>query len=173
MQPTLGVAIALADALGISLSRLAGYPAHDLDFSGRWWAGWETSHGGQGVVHYHEVAVDQDERTLRLDALTRAAPLHAGGYLWRGELELWDNEVMLGWYSATEGAVRSKGTLYFVTHAQGLVMVGRWVGLSHDGPIVTGWAAMARTKPDAERHIEHLLNEGAQSPWSPPRTSAK
>jgi hypothetical protein len=26
-----------------------------------------------------------------------------GGCLWRREMRLWDNEVVLGWYAATDG----------------------------------------------------------------------
>jgi hypothetical protein len=62
--------------------------------------------------------------------------LEQGGYLWSGELRLWDNEVLMGWYAANDGSVRSKGTMYFVMHPQGLSMTGRWVGLSYDGLIV-------------------------------------
>jgi hypothetical protein len=44
-----------------------------------------------------------------------------GGYLWRGELRLWDNEILMGWYAANDGSVRSKGTMYFVMHPHGIV----------------------------------------------------
>lgn len=67
--------------------------------------------------------------------------LEEGGYLWHGQLRLWDNELLMGWYAADDGAVRSKGTMYFVIHAHGMHLLGRWVGLSYDGKIVTGWAA--------------------------------
>ena len=30
----------------------------------------------------------------------------------------------------------------------GINAVGRWVGLSYDGPIITGWAALARTEEE-------------------------
>ena len=60
-------------------------------------------------------------------------------YRWRGELRLWDNELLMGWYASTDGGVRSKGTMYFVLHPHGQQMTGRWVGLSYDGNIVTGW----------------------------------
>jgi hypothetical protein len=47
---------------------------------------------------------------LDVTAETRGTQgLDEGGYLWRGELRIWDNEVLMGWYVATEGAVRSKG----------------------------------------------------------------
>lgn len=54
---------------------------------------------------------------------------------------------LMGWCAADEQAVRSKGTMYFVIHPQGRSMTGRWVGLSYDGTVVTGWAAMAKTSP--------------------------
>ena len=38
----------------------------------------------------------------------------------------------MGWYIADEGAVRSKGTLYFTLHQHGISATGRWVGLSYD-----------------------------------------
>lgn len=56
---------------------------------------------------------------------------------------------------APEGAVRSKGSLYFNIHQHGRRATGRWVGLSHDGPLISGWAAVART----ENEVLDLLNE--------------
>jgi hypothetical protein len=35
-------AIALADALEISLAQLAGQVTYDLDLSGTWWCAWQT-----------------------------------------------------------------------------------------------------------------------------------
>lgn len=159
-QPTLPVAVALADVLGISLTQLAGRHDHELDLGGSWWAAWETSNSGESIVHHHQVRCDQERDILQLRALTRAAPVGAGGYLWRGELRLWDNEILMGWYVATEGAIRSKGTMYFVLHPQGLTMTGRWVGLSYDGPIRTGWAAMSRDETGTENLIHELVDQG-------------
>jgi hypothetical protein len=50
----------------------------------------------------------------------------------------------MGWYAASDGSVRSKGTMYFVMHPHGIHATGRWVGLSYDGNIVTGWSSMAK-----------------------------
>jgi len=75
---------------------------------------------------------------VHITAATRGTPLEDGGYLWQGQLRVWDNEVVMGWYVADEGAVRSKGTMYFVLHQHGIRLVGRWVGLSYDGPIISG-----------------------------------
>ena len=62
----------------------------------------------------------------------------------------------MGWYAAADGAVRSKGTMYFVIHAHGIHLLGRWVGLSYDGKIVTGWAAMAHDEAEPARLIAGL-----------------
>jgi hypothetical protein len=95
---------------------------------------------------------------LQLNA-ERAVPVAEGSYRWRGELRLWDNEILMGWYVAEEGAVRSKGTLYFALHPHGIHLRGRWVGLSYDGAIVTGFGAMARTEEDARQLIDSLKSE--------------
>ena len=62
----------------------------------------------------------------------------------------------MGWYAAIDGSVRSKGTMYFVLHPHGVTMWGRWVGLSYEGALVTGWGAMARTEEEARSVIEDL-----------------
>ena len=56
----------------------------------------------------------------------------------------------MGYYAAADGNVRSKGTMYFVLHAQGEYAHGRWVGLSYDGPVVSGYATLARTQEHAQ-----------------------
>ena len=43
-----------------------------------------------------------------------------GGYHWSGELRLGDNEILMGWYAANYGSIRSKGTFDFVLHPHGL-----------------------------------------------------
>jgi len=42
-------------------------------------------------------------------------------------------------------------------------MTGRWVGLSYDGALVTGWSAMAKTQEEAGR----LMHELKQRPMAP------
>jgi hypothetical protein len=38
-------------------------------------------------------------------------------------------------------------------------MTGRWVGLSFDGDIVTGWGAMARAEQEAAELIDQLKHQ--------------
>ncbi|MGW2379107.1 helix-turn-helix domain-containing protein [Streptomyces sp. NPDC001658] len=156
-QPTLSAAVALADALGISLDLLAGRVSYDLDLSGEWWAAWQTWKDKVPRVDTHPLRVSQRGESLQLDA-DRAVPVEEGSYRWRGELRLWDNEALMGWYHSTEGAVRSKGTIYFALHPHGTHAWGRWVGMSYDGVVITGWGAMARTQEQADQVVRDRIN---------------
>jgi hypothetical protein len=92
--------------------------------------------------------------------VTRGLSVEEGGYHWSGELRLWDNEILMGWYAANDGSIRSKGTMYFVLHPHGLNMSGRWVGLGYDDQIMTGFASMAHSQDEAEGNIARLISGG-------------
>jgi transcriptional regulator with XRE-family HTH domain len=158
-QPALPVAKAIAHALGITIDELAGSETRRVDLSGPWWACWQSWKDGQETINPHQVELRQQGDLIQVVAVTRGKELEDGGYLWRGELRVWDNEVLMGWYVAAEGAVRSKGTMYFVLHQHGVHMVGRWVGLSYDGPIITGWGAMARTEEEVTALMDKLRQD--------------
>ncbi len=163
-QPTLSVAKTIARALGITIDELAGDETHRIDLTGDWWAAWQTFKDGQEVINPHEARMSQRGDTVEITAVTRGTPMEGGGYLWHGEMRVWDNEVLMGWYVANEGAVRSKGTMYFTLHQHGVNAVGRWVGLSYDGPIVTGWGALARTEEEVVALMDKLrANEKASA----------
>lgn len=159
-HPALPIAVNIAKALGITVDELAGQTAHRVDLSGEWWASWQTSKDGEEVVTLQKVRVGQRGDMLAVQTVTRGISMDEGGYHWRGELRIWDNEVLMGWYAATDGSVRSKGTMYFVLHPHGQRMSGRWVGLSYDGAIMTGWAAMAREESEAPEVIRQLKESG-------------
>lgn len=160
--PALPVAVAIAKALGITVDELAGQEPHRVDLAGDWWASWQTTKDGQEVITLQEVRVLQRGEVLSLETTTRGLSVEEGGYHWRGELRLWDNEILMGWYAAADGSVRSKGTMYFVLHPHGQRMAGRWVGLSYDGEIMTGWGAMARDDAGATEVIRELKEKGGR-----------
>jgi transcriptional regulator with XRE-family HTH domain len=162
-QPTLSVAKTIARSLGITIDELAGDETHRIDLTGDWWACWQSWKDGEEVLNPHEVRITQRGDTMEIVAVTRGTPVEGGGYMWRGEMRLWDNEILMGWYIADEGAVRSKGTLYFSLHQHGLSATGRWVGLSCDGPIVSGWSSLARTEDEVVALMDLLRNEGKTS----------
>ena len=162
-QPMLSVAVAIAQALEITVGQLAGEPTHRVVLIGDCWASWQTFKDGREVITAQEVRFDQRGDDLRVEATTRGVAVEDGGYLWRGEMRLWDNEILMGWYAADEQAIRFKGTMYLVVHPHGQSMTGRWVGLSYDGALVTGWTSMAKTQEEAER-LMHKLKQRLLAP---------
>jgi hypothetical protein len=54
--------------------------------------------------------------------------------------------------------------MYFTIHAHGIPLLGRWVGMSYDGKIDTGWAAMAHDGDEAVQLIERLKESNGQVP---------
>lgn len=156
-QPVLPAAVALAEALRISIAQLAGQMTYDLDLSGTWWCAWQTWKDGVPRIDVHLLEVHQQGDLLQLDA-DRAVPVAEGSYRWRGELRLWDNEALIGWYRSTDAAVRSKGALYLALHPHGTYAWGRWVGMSYDGEVITGWGGMARSEEEAHKVVQDLAN---------------
>ncbi len=157
--PSFSVAVQLAEALNISLAQLAGQVRRGLDLHGQWWACWQSFRDGEETMAIHQIEATQQGDLLNLIAHERTRRVEEGGYLWTGELRLWDNEALIGWYRASEGAIRSKGSMYFALHAQGQHAIGRWVGLSYDGELETGFAVLARTEELLTEHVTRLQVE--------------
>src|SRR5215471_11006973 len=147
-QPTLPIAKAIAQALGISIDELAGEQTHRVNLTGHWWASWQTSRSGVEKIASQEVEIKQEANTLHIAAMTRGLTVEEGGYLWSGELRLWDNEILMGWYASYDGSIRSKGTMYFVVHPHGLNM--------------TGFAAMAHSREESEAAMARLIHSGGE-----------
>jgi len=70
----------------------------------------------------------------------------------------------MGWYASAEQNVRSRGTLFFQLHVQGRYMEGRWIGLSYEGALVSGWASIAQERRESASIIERLKDRGASEP---------
>jgi transcriptional regulator with XRE-family HTH domain len=157
-QPLLSVAVSIADALGISVGELAGKPSHRIKLGGVWWASWQTFRAGAEKIASQQVEMKQEGELLQIATITRRLSVDEGGCHWSGELRLWDNEILMGWYAANDGSIRSKGTLYFVLHPHGLNMSGRWAGLGYDGRIMTGWASLGQTQEESESTMSRLIS---------------
>lgn len=158
-QPLLSVALAIADALNISVGELAGRPSEGLRISGEWWASWQTARGGEEKIATQPVRMRQEGDRIYINALRRGLSAEEGGYLWSGELHLWDNELLTGWYAANDGSIRSKGTIYWIVRPGESIMTGRWVGLGYDNAIMTGWSTAAKSSNEAEVAMLKLINK--------------
>ena len=161
-QPTLPIAKAIARALDMSIDELAGEETHRVNLTGHWWASWQTSRSGAEKIATQEVEIKQEGSILHIATLTRGLGVEEGGYHWSGELRLWDNEILMGWYASNDGSIRSKGTMYFVVHPHGLSMSGRWVGLGYDDQIMTGFASMAHSREESEQAMSQLIHSDGE-----------
>src|SRR2546421_802482 len=84
-QPLLSVAVAIADALGISVAELAGKPSHRIKLSGMWWASWQTFRSGSEKIASQQVEIKQEGDRMQVATITRGLPVEEGGYHWNGE----------------------------------------------------------------------------------------
>jgi hypothetical protein len=48
--------------------------------------------------------------------------------------------------------------MYLALHPHGEHAWGRWVGMSYDGVLVTGWGAIARTEELAHKVVQDLID---------------
>lgn len=133
-----------------------------LNLAGTWQAIWQTRVEGEENINTEVVDLRRGRRdTLILENRERSRENEAGGYLWRAECRVHDGQYVMGTYVAREPNVRSKGTLYYILHASGSYMLGRWAGVSYDSEMATGLsvlardAALARAKLDAQMAVEH------------------
>ncbi|MET9023094.1 hypothetical protein ABZV93_24260 [Actinopolymorpha sp. NPDC004070] len=156
------VAVAIAKALNISLAELAGMSTRRINLTGDWWASWQTPKDHQQHVTAQQIRIDQQVELIHVVTTTHRTSAE-GGYMWSGELRLWDNEILMGWYTAADGSVRSKGTVYIVLHAHGDSARGRWVGLSNGGQLMTGWVGLGKSEDEA-RGITDQLKAGEPKP---------
>jgi hypothetical protein len=158
---SLSAAPRIARAPRISTDELAGETTQHRELSGEWWACWQTWNESNETLNTHKIRMRQQGDTVEVTTTMRgAASLGEGGHLWHAEMRIWDNEILTGWYIADQEAIRFKGTVYFVIHEHGTNMTGRWVGLSHGGPIVTGWGAIAKTEDEALDLVIELIEKG-------------
>lgn len=139
-QPVLGVAARLAETLGVSLDELAGVGESPLD--GEWWSARQVQVDGRALIATVPV-------TLR-----RRAPgtITVEGRGWRGELRVWDERTLTGWY----GGAGAPGTMFFSLAEDGASARGRWVAQAASGEVTGGHAALARTREGAATVIAGL-----------------
>src|SRR5690349_13561080 len=100
-QPLFGVAVAIAAALHIEVGDLAGIPTHRIKLSGEWWASWQTFRDGVEKIATQKVEMRQGGELIRVSTLTHGLSAEEGGYHLTGELRLWDNQILMGWYVST------------------------------------------------------------------------
>lgn len=167
-QPLLSVGVAIARALRMSVLELVGEgPSQRVNLTGEWWMSWQTSSDGRDQVTAQTVQFMQQEDLITMQTTSRGTvdageggrvtlTVEDGGYHWHGELRLWDNRVLIGWYAANDGGVASKGSLYFGLGAHGDSALGMWTGMSRDGDLLSGWGALGKFEDQVVKIVRDL-----------------
>jgi len=170
VEPRYSTALRIAEVLDVDMTELSG-DSPGVELGGAWHARWQTALEGDEVVTEQGVHATQSGLRVSIYATERGsvitsegeryeATVERGGYRWDGELRLSSDHVFIGSYSADDGGVRSRGSLYFVLAPGGGYLHGRWVGSAHDGIVSTGWGVLARDAARAASVMTHLLADG-------------
>jgi len=146
----LATAAVLADALDISLAVLAGTEARSIDFSGRWWATWQSGRLRPSEADFHMVDGLRVGNRVLLDSG------------WRGELEVFGNEVLIGWYRPPGQGTRSRQGIFLWVPAGGDYLYGRWTGVADNNTVTSGWCVLARDEVRSREVFESLVSSNAQ-----------
>jgi transcriptional regulator with XRE-family HTH domain len=147
-QPVLAVAARIAAALDVTLDELAGAPGAAAVVDGDWWAARQVQIDGQAMTVGLPVRLTQHGPAIELEGLEPGR-----GGAWRGELRLWSGPTLTGWYAGAAGDVRSRGTMLLLLREGGRLAEGRWIGVAANGAVVTGAAALARTREEAQKAV--------------------
>jgi DNA-binding XRE family transcriptional regulator len=158
VTPSLPMAATIAYTFQCSVVDMADSARRRL--SGPWWACWQTFQDGDEVISPQPVHLDQQGDEVTIVARERAVPVvGTDGDTWRGTLRLWDRKALTGWY-LTGGSAPSRGSLYLTVNEPDGHLTGRWMGARGDGPIQSGWGALAR---DEDASVL-LMNELRRTP---------
>lgn len=149
-EPTASNLRMLAIALGLSADELLGIVPLGLDLSGRWFAAWDTTRGGEPVVDRHALVAQHVGVDFTFSA--------DGDYLWSGNLRYIDGSLM-GSYLSTERDHLFRGSLYFAMEKD-TEAIGRWSGTWADGIVGSGWGVLARDEQRAGDLMKAQLARG-------------
>lgn len=148
--PSLAAATAIAAALDMPLPELAGIVPRPVDLNGQWWTSWQGALDQIDTIDTHQVTVLQAGDRLLLDSG------------WRGELQIWGNEILVGWYRPEPNMARTRAGVFLWLPAYEDYVYGRWSGVSANNTVVSGWCALARDEGRAKELIDGLVQDNHQ-----------
>ena len=128
-----------------------------IDLSGRWYTAWQTSREEKEKFNTQLLEIKQRGDKITMENIEKSPEDKLGGYLWRGECKLYDNQHLLGHYLPREPNVISKGTIYFLLNRRCNFMVGKWVGCNYDYGFTWGYGVIAKEKDFAHEKMQELL----------------
>lgn len=129
----------------------------EINLSGTWHAVWQTTSRGKEVLSKEILNIKQKGEKIIMENVERSSEHKPGGYLWRGEAKIFDNQHIVGSYQAREKNVVAKGTFYFLLGHLGDIMTGKWSGCNLDYDLSWGFGVISKEKDIALQEIHTLL----------------
>jgi transcriptional regulator with XRE-family HTH domain len=149
-EPSLAAAAAICAALDISLATLAGTQPRPVNFSGQWWASWQGGIDDRALTDLHTVNAVRAGSFLLFDNA------------WRGQVQIFNNETLIGWYRPSGGVTRTRQSVFLWLPANGDYLYGRWTGVAANNTIITGWCVLARDEVTSRDVLTRLVEGHAQ-----------
>lgn len=149
-EPSLSDAIAISEALDMPLDEMAGVVPKAVDFNGQWWATWQGGLNQADVIDLHSVTMLRAGDRLLLDAG------------WRGELQVFRNEVLVGWYRPPAGFSRTRQGVFLWLPTGSDCIYGKWTGVNTNNSVTDGWCVLARDETKAGEVMDQLVNQDSQ-----------
>lgn len=143
---TLAAATAIATALDMPLPELAGTVPRPVDLNGQWWASWQGAQGPANSIDTHTVTILQAGDRILLDSG------------WRGELQMWNNEVLIGWYRPPVPVTRTRQGVFLWLPTHENYLFGRWNGVSANNTVISGWCALAPGEDESRQLADNLVS---------------
>jgi hypothetical protein len=140
------------------IDKVSGKKRKKVNLTGTWYAAWQTRVEGKEVLNTELIEVKQKGTKITLFNKEKSPENKLGGYFWRGECRIYNNEQIIGYYLPVEDNIASKGSLYFTLNRVGNFMVGKWVGCNYDCVLIWGFGVIAKEREFARQKLEQLVH---------------
>jgi len=127
-----------------------------VNLSGRWYAAWQTTAKGKEVLNTELLKIAQRGNKVIIENLEVSPENKFGGYLWKGEASLYNNQYAIGRYLPVDPNIISKGSLFFKLNRVQNHLDGKWVGCNVDHELTWGFGVIAKEKHEALEKLREL-----------------
>lgn len=130
-----------------------------VDLSGYdWVAAWQTSIDGKELLNTEELLIKQKGGVVKIWNREKSRENPKGGFKWTAKLQFYQGRDLMGHYFAKqEENNASKGIMYFHYSSAKKEFIGRWVGSSYDGPLLSGFGVITKSKSRSLVLLQELL----------------
>jgi hypothetical protein len=136
-----------------------------IDLSGtNWVAAWQTSVDGKEVLNTESIIIKQRGGLIKMWNAEISPGNPKAGYKWEGQLQFLHGRDLMGHYFSTRNEQNTnKGIMFFNYNSARKEFIGRWVGASYDGPLLSGFGVIAKSRERAFAILKELLEKHPDS----------